>query len=212
MKAAVLAGGLGILLALRPGELRAGGPLLVEGGAPYRWSTSSPVGLNLDQGPLGPLSNDEAQELLVAAAAAWDAVPTSQLRLQLSSPLSRDVEGLSAREFWNLVETHDGTNPVILDSAGAITEELFGEDSGVVGAAAPSLVYRSKKQIVKGFVLINGKAVTRSRLKEVRAVLTHEIGHLLNLGHSQLNGIHVGRSIPGFSGVVQPRWRRCIRS
>lgn len=191
-----------VLVAASPGRSPAGGPLLIEGGIPYRWTTASPVRLNIDQGPLGPLTNEEASLLVADAAGEWDAVPTSALRLAIGAQLSEDVEGLSVSQFWAFVQQADGTNPVILDSRGEITDNLFGPGSGVLGAAGPSLVFTASRTIIKGFVLLNGEEVSPSRLDSVRAVLTHEIGHLVNLGHSHLNGIHVGESIPGFAGVV----------
>lgn len=178
----------------------AGGPLLVDRGVPLRWTTAAPVRLNPDQGPLGDFSNEEAVALVEEATTPWNDVGTSALRVAVGDDIGRDIEGLDLKQFNALVTRNDGTNPVIFDADGSIIDSIFGAGSGVLGVAGPSLVVPSSRTIIKGFAVFNGRRAQRSGRAALVAVIVHEMGHVLNLGHSQINGIRLGRSLPGFSG------------
>lgn len=188
---------------LRASAGTAGGPLLTEDGEPYRWDTDDPVAIHLDQGPLGAISGDDVRSVVELAIQEWNAVGTSEFRFELGDPLPIDVEDYSENKFYNFVTKNDGTNPVIYDSSGAITDAIFGPGSGVLGAAGPSLLVPSSAKLVKGFAIFNGKEFTEDSTTILRAVITHELGHFLGLGHSQTNGTRVGGTIPGFLGTVE---------
>ncbi len=179
----------------------AGGPLLIgKDGAPRRWSTASPLVINLDRGALGKIANPSA--LMEHAVGQWNDVGTAALKVQIGEPLSSDVEGLSESQFDALITKDDGTNPVIFDSTGEIFASIYGARSGVVGVAGPSLVMSSNGTIVKGFAMFNGADATDDSAEVIKAALTHELGHMLNLEHAQINGSRMGTAIPGFDGVV----------
>lgn len=187
---------------LLPGLVSAGGPLHIndDTGFPSAWSTTSPVTLNLDPGPLGEISNPTT--LIEHAVGQWNGVATSTLTLSIGPPLAMDIENLTESAFDTLVYADDGTNPVIFDSTGAIFEDMFGAESGVLGLAGPSLVLIETEKIVKSFALFNGEHAKPSNLEIFKAAVTHELGHFLNLEHTQINGLRVGEAIPGFGGTV----------
>jgi hypothetical protein len=188
-------------LLLRPGAaLQAGGPLVIKDGVPRHWSTNAPIDLNLDRGPLGGIPNAVAISIVEHAMGQWNGVSTSQLRLRIGEALSTDVEGLSKAQFDNFTTKDDGTVPVLFDSTGEMFDALFGPGNAVIGVAGPSLIVSSSGTIVKGFAMFNGAGATMGRVETFKAVVTHELGHMLNLQHSQINGVHLGSPIPGFSG------------
>jgi len=192
--------GLGFVLLL-PGLVRAGGPLLIDAlGTPFTWNTGSPVVLNLDPGQLGQISNPTA--LVEHAVGQWNSVATSTLTLNIGTPLAVDIENLTESTFNTFIVINDGTNPVIFDSSGAMFRDMFGTDSGVLGIAGPSLVLASTGAVVKGFALFNGENAGPSNLETFKAAVTHELGHFLNLEHTQINGRRVNSTIPGFQGTV----------
>src|SRR4029453_17620995 len=73
---------------------------------------------------------------------------------------------------------------------------------GVIGVAGPSLIIPSSWVITKGFAMFNGQGANAGTREEYKAVVTHELGHFLGLGHSQINGLHIGGTIQGFSGTA----------
>ena len=186
---------------LLPGLVTAGGPLVIDAsGSPFAWSTASSVTLNLDPGTLGQISSPTT--LIEHAVGQWNGVATSTLTLSIGPPLEVDIENLTESEFDALVITNDGTNPVIFDSTGAIFEDMFGAESGVLGLAGPSLVLAETGKIVKSFALFNGENAKPSNLEIFKAVVTHELGHFLNLEHTQINGLRIDEALPGFGGTV----------
>lgn len=170
-------------------------------GTPYRWPTAAPVVLNVDQGPLGDLSHEDAIALVQHAMDQWNGVTTSRVRVAQGEDLPSDIRRLRRAPFYSFIDKDDGTNPVIFDSAGSIFDALFGRGSGIAGFARPSLVDPKTGAIRKGVVMLNGSNL-KGRVGLAKAVATHELGHFLNLAHSELNGDYVGLSVPGFEGTV----------
>ncbi len=174
--------------------------MISKDGKPRRWSTNNPVQLNVDRGSLGRIA--DPRQLLLNAIAEWSAVETAALKLTAGESLSSDVEGLSVSQFNSLIAKDDGTNPVIFDSTGKIFETLYGARSGVVGVAGPSLIRTSDGTIVKGFAMFNGEDATEASAGQMQAAMTHELGHFINLEHSQINGTRIGGVVPGFEGTI----------
>lgn len=177
---------LAVLLWVGP-ELPAGGPLIVDddGDVPV-WPTNRPITLNLDRGALGALSDQEARELIESAVAEWNGVETSTLRLAIGADLRSDIEDLSTDQFEALIVRNDGTNPVIFDANGSTFDAIFGEGNNVLAVAGPSLTQGGR--IIKGYALFNGGEAGAGSFETFRAVVTHEVGHFLNLDHTQING------------------------
>lgn len=180
---------------------RAGGPLLIgKDGVPRRWSSTSPVVLNLDPGSLGSIQDPKA--IIEHAVRQWTSIETSSLRMVIGTPLSSDIEGLTEREFNDFVGRNDGTNPLIFDSSGEIFDVLYGPQSGVIGVAGPSLILTADGTIIKGFAMFNGEKTSQQNTEVFKAAVTHELGHMLNLDHAQINGIRIGVPLPGFAGTA----------
>ena len=194
---------LSIFCLLLPSWAAAGGPWLIRDGNPLRWRATSPIVLNLDLGGLGELTQAEAEDLVQFAVDQWTGVATASVELSIGAPLSADIEGLDEVAFNDFVTTSDGTNPVIFDATGEIFVDIFGAQNGVIGIAGISLVSTLPgDRIVKGFAMLNGENATTGNLEVFRATCVHELGHLLNLDHAQINGLRRGVTIPSFPGTA----------
>jgi len=90
----------------------------------------------------------------------------------------------------------DGLNPIIFDTSGKITDDLFGSgaNNSVLGFAGPDCATAVPPVISEGSAVLNGKWVDgissatnpEMLVDEFDAVLTHEFGHYVNLDHSQI--------------------------
>ncbi|MFQ5669362.1 MAG: dockerin type I domain-containing protein [Acidobacteriota bacterium] len=189
---------------------RAGGALLVNGqGEALAWDASRPLTFNLDQGPLGQLTQAEAADLVTQSFGIWQAVPTASVRFEAGPPLPCDVTAallVSGADF-NLCgppgeqvmifgTADDGISPVVFDTDGSILDALFGFQAGnsligitlLVGGTFQPPVLTDAEIIINGRFFdgntTNPEAVSREAFQ---AVIVHEFGHWLNLDHSQLN-------------------------
>ena len=182
--------------------LQAGGPLgLHSPGIPFRWMGDPPTALiHPDAGSLGSLDAGIALSNLQAAAENWEAVPSSSLRFQnggfiesIQGPEGAgDFAGSNIFDFLGV--DNGGVTPIVFDSEdvdqngnGDIFDAL-GLSFGVLGIASPEFVNGTR--ITEGFVLLNGPTVDPDDGEGLsfRGVITHELGHLINLAHSVVNG------------------------
>ncbi len=189
--AVLILGGASLLIPADRGA-RAGGPLLpTRTGRAFVWTVARPVTYTPDQGPLGPLTNEEAVNLTQEIFTIWASIPTTRIRFQPSGQfLSADVTGSNVMSVLDklvddCLKGVGCVNPIIFDSDGSVTDALLGVGSRrrIAGFAGPRVF--SSARILQGTVTINGLfANQRDRL---RGIMTHEVGHFAGLDHTQIN-------------------------
>jgi hypothetical protein len=198
-----------ILLSVAGSAVRAGGAYLVNGdGEPLRWDTSQPLVFHLDglgpgAGGLGQLAQAEAEALAVDSFAVWSGVPTSSVSFVPGDSLPCDLAletlgncGEPGRAILGVPD--DGISPVVFDLDGSLIAALFGAPArnaviGVTSVVGYSFV---PPQISDVEMMLNGRffdgidSETNPESEsqdDFQAVFVHEIGHWVNLDHSQLN-------------------------
>ncbi len=198
----LLLGGAGVLPIER---VQAGGPIhLISPGVAYVWGGSPPAApITPDTGALGILDAATALSNLLAAAAAWEDIPSSSITLPNAGAENSITgpEGSGAYEVTKIMDfiqrcnsSLPFINPMIFENEDTDSNgngdifDALGLSSGVLGFAGPDCI--SATTILEGSAVFNGPAVRADDPTGVnfRGVMTHELGHFLNLAHSVVNG------------------------
>ena len=171
----------------------AGGPLYVVPAngtmKPARWEGT--VKVYTDRGDLGAVDHATANKLVASALAEWSSVPTSSFRAQVAGELANDITGANAGQV--IGASNGGGIQVIYDHDGSVISDFFGAGFGVLGIATPEyLAAEGSTQIVEGWMIIGGQPdwYNDSTGAPISGVVTHELGHAINLAHTQTNGFY----------------------
>ena len=148
------------------------------------------VTLNFDIGTLGTLTNAEADQLVQEAMQFWNDVSTANIQLTQGNDLDFDVDVTNYDTIY--LNTSDNLIPVIYDDDGSITAQLQGAIAGrQVAGLASSQFFLGTNDYVNGYLIINGAAEQSSSVplpvETLKLIITHELGHLLGVDHSQLD-------------------------
>jgi len=186
----------------------AGGPFAVDtvgkSGAALKWQDNK-LSWYLDKGALSAsVSNATGQEWIEEQLGKWtgvtiknanmNSVSTASFTTEFLGKLDMDVD---SSNFSDYISTDSGPTAVIFDYDGNITGALMGDENkgAVVGLSAPLLSDSSGLYITKGFALFNGYVLEGDDLAQdwdtkedlFKATILHELGHLVNLDHTQVN-------------------------
>lgn len=201
----------------------AGGPLALRAaGAPYLWPGGGVnIPFNPDQGGLGPMNNAAAVAQTTAAFGIWQAIPSATATHVNAGSLPFDVDETNYLPFLEPAAP-DGLSAIVYDEDGAIFDELFGANSGVLGFAGPEWINTATGDILEGVSFLNGAAIVAGEEPLMLAVQVHEYGHYQNLAHSVVNGQMLAfgdnsgptpnDTFPGGPGAALETWRRCTLS
>jgi len=182
-----------LTLALLATQALAGGPMIIYDAAtktPYAYSV--PVPVVTDLGTLGAMANANADGLVAGSAAQWSGVATSSFSASVTSDFAGvglpDITGANAGLVISVDNPGDGIF-VIYDTDGTVTQNYLGAPPGVLGIASPE--YAVGSTLTESWVVLNGSTIDPGDLPGAtswQGVITHEMGHSINLAHTQANG------------------------
>jgi hypothetical protein len=174
-----------------------------------------PIAYRVDPGPMAVnpytgsvvVNNATGISRVQQMFGTWTSVSTAALSTVNAGPLLSSGAytggpvangGLAA--FDALQQSCDGgvQSPVIFDPQGNIFSAL-GLSSGVIGFAGPCYIDPASGHIQSALLALNGNfqnGVYQITTAEFNQAITHEIGHLLGLDHSQIN-VDVLNQTPG---------------
>ncbi len=174
----------------------AGGPIYTfdyENRVPYAWNMATwangQVPVFTDLGGLGVLTNARANEMVTFAAGQWSSVDTSSFRSVVAGELPADIDNDSITSV--IGEWNGGGIDVIYDSDGSILTNFFGlPPTGVLGITNIDFVEADSAEISEAWMVLSGPGIHAADPNGdgFQGVVTHEMGHALNLAHSQANG------------------------
>ncbi|MGH9588369.1 MAG: hypothetical protein ACRD3F_15575, partial [Acidobacteriaceae bacterium] len=189
----------------------AGGPRYVAGtsyfdpamaGKPILWANGI-LRYYTDLGDLSPtIPRSQANAMIAAAAAVWNAVPTAAVNISDGGDLSEDVSGANVSSSGNTltlpadIQSGYTAKPIaiVLDEDGSVINAFFGP-----GASTPTTCQQNgvftfvdnlspSGYIVHALMLINGLCATNSANDAVlQYQLVRAFGQILGLDWSQTN-------------------------
>ncbi len=164
---------------------QAGGPLVNFGGDGriFRWDVSQPVQYRIDPGaPGGGLSAEEGANIIREAFGRWDNIPTSALETRDDGFLAADID---ATNVLPLLNQQQPANSIIFDADGSIINLLTGGGGAgvILGITTTLFVSEAENRYLYGVIILNSSSSGPGFSQTV----THEVGHLLGLDHSQVN-------------------------
>jgi hypothetical protein len=199
------------LVAFSPLIALAGGPKFVAGvsyfdtgliGQPIHWKNGQ-VNYYVDQGELSStVDNQQATQMVDAAAALWSAVTTAGVSLVNSGSLNEDVNGTNITAANEIItQPSDVTSTasvyplgIIFDADGSIIEAIFGAGSSDPlscqsdGVRAWIDNFNSDATIVHAIILLNGRCATNTAMLTMMSFeLERAFGRVLGLDYSQVN-------------------------
>ncbi len=166
----------------------AGGPLGGNGTTPRRYPANAmPLVFKTDLGSLGAFNNATAVSIAIYAFTQWDNVLSADLSTSNGGSLPRDVTLSTDALIAGASQFSDGINPIVFDNNGTITDDRIGAgaSNNIVGFASSAWTGNS---YTEGFAIINGVLTGnggQSYQDLYKGTMTHEIGHMLGLSHTQ---------------------------
>ena len=189
-----------ILFFLLP--LQAGGPnAVLPEGVVVKWDSSLPVRFLIDQGTLGFFPNEVGANMVRMGFQKWEDVGTGTIFFQDDGFFPTDITLSNYAPFLDEERTD---NPIIFDTNGQITDDLLGSGARQVVAGFTSIPSfdTNTNLFISGFLVLNGVLTVFTGEATTRQLVTHEIGHLIGLDHTQA-GHSLGQDmIPGTNQFV----------
>lgn len=201
-----------IAMALSPSLSFAGaGYIITESGTPSKWpDAANGITMNPEDGACGSFTNAQMLTKLENNLANWSSQTDVDLSFTITAGSLGGVDACNYGDYLvgvtgsnDTVSVADGYNPVLFDNDGEIVAAVAGSSNKyrVLGFANPSGFTSDYSQIVDGQAVFNcvcldgningtctsgGQTVTFSE-DELNFTMVHELGHFMNLDHTQIN-------------------------
>ena len=165
---------------------------ITPSGRAVAWRAGTTITYHVDQGPLGTLNNAQAGALVDELFGVWQNVSSANLSTQRGGSLPVDVTAANYTSYRSN-NNSDAYHPIIFDSDGTITDAVFGGGASdfTAGFSGPGWVIGGPTdgEILDASAVLNAKFLTSNygSLTEFKAIMLHEFGHFLGIGHSQVN-------------------------
>lgn len=186
-----------------------GGYIITESGAPSAWDSSGNIRIHPESGACGSFSNTQMLTKLDSNLGYWLDLSEVNLNFVVTSGSIGGVDGCNYGTYLVGVEgasnvgISDGLNPVLFDNDGEIVAAVAGTANKfrVLGFANPSGFANDYAEIVDGQAVFNcrclpgntngactsGSSAIEFTEDELNFTMVHELGHMLNLDHTQIN-------------------------
>lgn len=183
------------------GDALAGGPFVRDitndTGVAQQWTDNKMTWYSDDGALSNGISHDTAMTWLTEAINKWTSsflrdkdgaiVRTTNVMNDYQHSIGKDVDITNFDEY---VSAAPGETVIIFDKDGEITEYFAGGAyTQIPGLSQLLLSSEDGTKILKGVVILNGVLLDNRTLSEeqFKAAVLHELGHLFNLDHSQVN-------------------------
>ncbi|OGQ07018.1 MAG: hypothetical protein A3G32_07425 [Deltaproteobacteria bacterium RIFCSPLOWO2_12_FULL_40_28] len=188
------------------GEAQAGGPITVApaSGTSSAWA-SGDISLSPEGGTCGSFTRTEMITKIETNVAYWTDVSGISLTIILdTADITDDVTSCNYTDYYvdssDDAGLTDSINPVIFDDDAEIVAELFGSGNQyvVLGFAGPDGFTSNYETMVDGQAFFNCRCLSGNpngdcpggitfSEDDLNFTVTHEIGHLIGLDHTQAN-------------------------
>lgn len=209
MRSLSLALAISILTILVSSEAICGGPFHVDEGYltgnAIRWKTNVELGKPelkwyIDSGDLTDvITGATAKDWITAEFNKWggvtipdvsgNSIATTNIAITFGGTLNQDLNDQTAGAYIDKKYIEEPKTVVVLDKDGSITADRFGAENigKILGFSA--ITDYTTSTIYKGYVVLNGYVLSHNIVTSdlYKTTMLHEMGHLLNLDHTQIN-------------------------
>jgi len=179
----------------------AGGPFVVDAvndsGVVQQWQDKTLTWYSEDGDLSNSVNNAMAKQWVTDAINKWVGASlrgaggvtqqTVDVTVKYAGSVGKNIDVNNYTEYNN---TSEGPTVIIFDKDGSITGDIApGNYHNIPGLSQILLSDISGTKIVKGIVIFNGLLMDEGTLTEdeFKAAIQHELGHLFNLDHTQVN-------------------------
>ena len=174
---------------------------------PPTWDNSEAISYHPESGSCGPFSNAEMISKFATDLSVWSSIDTVDISFSGVTDIVGSLDDTNYEDYLYVGSTtasnaEDEINPVVFDDDGSIVAAIFGDGNkySVLGFASVNS-YSADGVIIDGQAVINCKCladhpdgacevldlVIEDTEDDLDFTIVHEMGHFLNLGHSNVN-------------------------